>query len=242
MTPQTICMWSGPRNLSTAMMRSFENRADCAVWDEPFFAPFLAVSGKAHPGREETLAAHETDPDKVAKACAELPPESRALYFQKHMPHHMLAEFDRDWMAEAKHFMLIRHPAAVIRSYAKGRAAFDASDIGLIQQLEFFDLISDFQSDIPIVDSGLFLQNPEGQLRALCKDLGIPFDRSMLSWPSGSRDSDGAWAPYWYKSVEASTGFGPPGETPETIDAKYQGILDAVLPAYERLRARALNV
>lgn len=224
------------------MMRSFENRADCAVLDEPFFAPFLVVSGKAHPGREETLAAHETDAGRVAAICAGRPESEAELYFQKHMPHHMLPGFHRSWMRISKHFMLIRHPAAVIRSYAKGRAAFDASDIGLIQQLDFFKVISGFQSDVPVVDSGAFLHNPEGQLRALCAALDIAFDPAMLSWPSGPRSSDGAWAPYWYKSVEASTGFGLPSDAVETVDAEYKDILAAVLPAYETLRSKALTL
>lgn len=235
-----ICMWSGPRNLSTAMMRSFENRADCAVWDEPFFAPFLAETGKDHPGREETLATHETDADKVARACPKQAPNGQAYYFQKHMPHHMIDGFDRGWMTRAKHFLLIRHPAAVINSYAKGRARFDESDIGLIQQLEFYDAICAFQDTVPIIDSGVFLENPEGHLRALCEALDVPFDPAMLSWPAGPRDTDGAWAPYWYGSVEKSTEFGPSREAPTIVAPKYQSILDAALPAYQALFEKRL--
>ncbi len=233
-------MWSGPRNLSTAMMRSFENRADCAVLDEPFFAPYLAVTGKDHPGRAETLAAHETDARKVAKACINPTPNGQAYYFQKHMPHHMVDGFDRSWMTHAKHFMLIRHPAAVINSYAKGRAAFDERDIGLLQQLEFFKRISALQDNVPIIDSGVFLNDPEGHLRKLCAALDMPFDPNMLSWPAGPRDTDGAWAPYWYASVETSTGFGPPRESAGAVDQKYQSILDATLPAYLALFKKRL--
>ena len=237
---QVICMWSGPRNLSTAMMRSFENRADCAVWDEPFFAPFLAATGIDHPGREETLAAHETDAGKVAKACLNPTPQGAAYYFQKHMPHHMVAGFDISWMKRAKHFLLIRHPAAVIQSYAKGRAQFDASDIGLVQQLKFYNAIIAFQDTVPILDSSVFLNDPEGHLRALCAALDMPFDAAMLSWPAGPRATDGAWAPYWYASVENSTGFGLPREAVTTVHHTYQPILDATLPAYHTLFEKRL--
>ena len=237
---QIICMWSGPRNLSTAMMRSFENRADCAVWDEPYFAPFLKITGKDHPGRAETLSAHENDPSKVAQACLNPAPTGEPYYFQKHMPHHMVKGFDLSWMKQAKHFLLIRHPAAVIKSYAKGRAQFDVSDIGLLQQLEFYENITAFQNNIPIIDSAQFLTDPEGHLRTLCSTLSIPFDAAMLSWPKGPRETDGAWAPYWYASVENSTGFGPPRETATTVAPQYQKILDATLPAYETLFEKRL--
>ncbi|WP_017931421.1 sulfotransferase-like domain-containing protein [Robiginitomaculum antarcticum] len=233
-------MWSGPRNLSTAFMRSFENRADTAVLDEPFFAPYLAATGKDHPGREETLAAHETDARLVAQNCLKTPAGHSDYYFQKHMPHQMIDGFDRTWMDGAKHFFLIRHPAAVINSYAKGRAAFEASDIGLLQQAEFYNLISQRQDTVPVIDSAIFLGNPETHLRALCNALDIPFTPQMLSWPAGPRETDGAWAPYWYGSVERSTGFGPPRNALDTVKPQYQHILDEVLPAYQTLFAKRL--
>ncbi len=219
-----ICMWSGPRNLSTAMMRSFGSRVDCAVWDEPFFAPFLAVSGKDHPGREETLAAHETDPEKVAARCVQNAPDDSSLYFQKHMPHHMLEGFPRDWMDAAKHFFLIREPARVIASYAKGRELFDLEDLGFISQRRLWEQLG----RPPVIDSADILNLPAGMLQRLCASLDIPWDEKMLSWEAGTRPEDGAWAPYWYQSVQNSTGFASPSKGRVIVDDKYQSLLTAV--------------
>ena len=231
-----IAMWSGPRNLSTAMMRSFGARADCTVWDEPFFAPFLEVTGKAHPGREETLAAHETDPAEVARLCAA--PTSTPFHFQKHMPHHMLEDFPMDWATGATHFFLLRHPQRVIASYAKSRAAFDVDDLGFAAQHRLW-----FQLGKPsVIHSEAVLNHPEKALRALCRAINIPFDSAMLSWPAGPRSEDGAWAPWWYESVWRSTGFGPPPGDLPAISAKYKPLLTACLPAYEALAAQAIKV
>lgn len=219
-----ICMWSGPRNLSTAMMRSFGSRADCAVWDEPFFAPFLAVSGKDHPGREETLAAHETDPEKVAARCAQNAPDGSSLYFQKHMPHHMVKGFPKDWMGGAKHFFLIREPARVIASYAKGRGAFDLEDLGFTSQRRLWEQLG----RPPVIDSADILNDPAPMLQLLCGALDIPWDKKMLSWEAGTRSEDGAWAPYWYHSVQNSTGFAPPSKASVIVEARHQSLLTAV--------------
>lgn len=231
-----ICMWSGPRNLSTAMMRSFGARADCAVVDEPFFAPFLKATGKAHPGRAETLAAHETDPDKVAAKC--VAPVSEVYHFQKHMPHHMLPEFPMDWAAEATHFFLLRHPQRVIASYAKGRAEFDVHDLGFAAQRRLWQQLG----QPPVIHSESILRNPEDALRALCGAISIPFDAAMLSWAAGPRDEDGAWAPWWYDSVWRSTGFGASPRDMPTLSPAHQPLLDACLPDYEALSAHALRV
>ncbi len=233
-------MWSGPRNLSTAMMRSFENRSDCHVWDEPFFAPWLSVTGKDHPGRSETLEAHEIDPEIVAQQCKMEPPTGQAFYFQKHMPHHMLDSFPIEWTKGCKHFFLIRRPDAVIASYAKGRAKFEVDDIGFWPQFRLYDHLLSEGHEIPIIDCDDILAAPENILRQLCHALEIPFDSAMLSWPSGPRDTDGAWAPYWYKSVENSTGFGPSRLTDPVVPPRYQDMLAACQPAYDRLYEKRL--
>jgi len=231
-----ICMWSGPRNLSTAMMRSFGSRKDCAVMDEPFFAPYLAVTGKAHPGRDETLAAHETDPTTVAKNCTA--PTSEPFHFQKHMPHHMLPEFPLEWTKHAKHFFLLRHPQRVIASYAKSRAKFDLDDLGFAAQARLWSRLG----QPPVIHSESILRAPETGLRALCTAIDIPFDAAMLSWPAGRQDMDGAWAPWWYDSVWRSTGFGPPpGELPE-INSANESLLSACLPHYETLSTSSLAI
>ena len=231
-----IAMWSGPRNLSTAMMRSFGARDDCAVWDEPFFAPFLKVTGKAHPGRAETLAAHETDPVKVAKLCAAS--TAKPYFFQKHMPHHMLPDFPMEWADEAVHFFLLRHPQRVITSYAKSRTAFDVEDLGFAAQRRLWSQLG----QPPVIHSESILQNPEAALRALCEAIHIPFDPAMLSWRSGPREEDGAWAPWWYESVWGSTGFAVPPKNMPKIHAAHSALLAACLPDYEALAAQAIQI
>jgi len=238
-----ICMWSGPRNLSTAIMRSFGARADTAVIDEPFFAPFLAVSGKHHPGRTETLARHETDPDRVAALCMAQPSKGAAHSFQKHMPHHMLDGFPLEWAQQARHFFLLRHPQRVIASYVKGRAAFDLDDLGFAPQWRLFEKLTVLTgSTPPVINSEDILSAPKQALLQLCAVLDIPFDPAMLSWAAGSRPEDGAWAPYWYRSVENSTGFGPPtGDLPH-LGTEYDSILQQCLLDYRRLQRRAIQV
>jgi len=231
-----IAMWSGPRNLSTAMMRSFGVREDCSVIDEPFFAPFLAVSGKAHPGREKTLARHECNPQKVAQMCGAK--TDTAYSFQKHMPHHMLQGFPMDWAKGAKHFFLIRDPARVIASYVKGREEFDIEDLGFAPQRKLWEELG----RPPVIDSMDILRWPRTMLSQLCHAINIPFDNAMLSWEKGSRATDGAWAPYWYESVENSTGFGEPPETFPETPPQYQDMLKVCEEDYYAMEARKLTL
>lgn len=224
-------------------MRSFGSRADCAVWDEPFFAPFLKATGLDHPGREETLAAHETDPDKVAKRCAGPTPNGEPYYFQKHMPRHMDPGFSLEWAKSAKHFFLLREPARVIASYAKGRENNTLADLGFAPQRRLFDTLTDLTgSEPPVIDSVDILSAPEPMLTALCAAIDIPFDRAMLSWEPGPRPEDGAWAPYWYHSVHSSTGFGsPPTSEPEVPD-EYADMLAVCEADYVALRDRRIKI
>jgi len=224
-----IAMWSGPRNLSTAMMRSFGSRADCSVMDEPFFAPYLKVTGKAHPGREETLERHERDSKKVAAICAASPKTTYS--FQKHMPHHMLEGFPMGWTKEAKHFFLIREPVCVIASYAKGREIFEIEDLGYARQRRLWEDLG----CPPVIDSTDILRAPEVMLKRLCAAIDIPWDEAMLSWDAGGRPEDGAWGPYWYKSVENSTGFSPLHESLPQLNEEHFPILEAVQADFDKL-------
>jgi len=230
-----IAMWSGPRNLSTAMMRSFGARADCSVFDEPFFAPYLMASGKAHPGREETLVRHETDPVKAEQLCLASPPTD--YYFQKHMPQHMLEGFPMRWTKGAKHFFLIREPRRVIASYVRGRADFEIEDLGFGSQRELWEQLG----RPPVIDSTDILRDPEAMLGRLCEAIDIEWDANMLSWEAGPRPEDGAWAPYWYGSVESSTGFAPSPETTPNLDKRYHAVLEAVQPDFDVLYAARLK-
>lgn len=235
-TPNRIAMWSGPRNLSTAMMYSFAARGDCAVWDEPYYAPYLAASGIEHPMRAEILAAHEPDPAKVAARCIGPIPHEQSLFYMKHMPHHMLPGFDLSWMAACVNVFLIRHPARVIASYAKKREGPTLADVGVVQQAELFDREADRLGRPPIViDSADIRANPRAALTALCAAIGIPFTEKMLHWPSGGLAEDGIWASHWYGAVHRSTGFEDP-EGPLPYLAGPDGALTAAaMPYYEKL-------
>jgi hypothetical protein len=236
-------MWSGPRNLSTAMMRSFGNRADCAaVRDEPFYAAYLALSGKDHPMRAEVLAAQPQDWRVVARACAtERVPPGRFLY-QKHMTHHMLPEIGLDWMDAVDHAFLIRAPERVVASYAARREEVTPDDLGFERQAELFDRVAQrLGAAPPVVDAEGVRADPEGVLGRLCAALGLAFDAGMLAWPPGPRASDGVWAAHWYAAVTASTGFAPPEPAPPPLSGRMLAIVEAARTDYDRLRAYALQ-
>ncbi len=240
-----IAMWSGPRNISTAMMRSFENRADTAVVDEPFYAVYLAVTGADHPMRDEVLASQSTDWRAVVADLVGPVPDGRGVFYQKHMTHHMLHEIGRDWTAQVRNAFLIRAPEDVLLSYAEVRGQATLDDIGVPQQLELFEREADRLGHAPpVVDSYDVLKDPRGVLGALCKAVGIPFSDRMLSWPAGRRASDGVWAPAWYSAVEQSTGFSAPRERARITDLpdNLKRVADAARPAYERLALFRLGV
>ena len=232
-----IAMWSGPRNLSTAMMYSFAARGDCAVWDEPFYAPYLAETGQDHPMRAQILAAHETDPDQVAATCAGPVPEQKQHWYMKHMPHHMMDGFSLDWAQACVNVHLLRHPARVIASYAAKRDVVTMDDIGFVQQHALWK-----QLPGPVVDSFDIRQDPENMLALLCQQIGISFEPSMLSWAQGGVKEDGVWAAHWYGAVHRSCGFaGPEGDLPE-LTADHRPLLEQALPYYEEMRGAALRL
>ena len=201
-------MWSGPRNLSTALLRSFENRADCTVSDEPFYAAYLAETGLDHPLRAAVLASQPTDWREVTAELSGPAPDGVALWYQKHMTHHMLPAFGRAWIDQCRNAFLIRDPSRVLASYIRSREDVTLADIGVVQQSELFDRVADRLGHAPpVIDAADVLADPARTLSALCKALDIAFDPAMLCWPAGRRASDGVWAPAWYAGVEASTGF-----------------------------------
>ncbi len=237
-----IAMWSGPRNISTAMMRAWENRPDCTVVDEPLYAAWLADSGADHPGRDEVIAAGETDWRKVVAELTGPNPDGLPLWYQKHMCHHLIDGMDWDWIASLTNVFLVRRPEAVVASYvrARGTEQITPDDIGLPRQIKLFDWLSGQQAPPPVIDSDAFLDNPRGHLQALCHHLDIGYDDGMLSWPPGPRDSDGIWAPHWYASVQASTGFQSPRQQSITLSGVAADVAAACQPLYQSLMAHRL--
>ena len=232
-----LAMWSGPRNISTALMRSWENRPDTRVVDEPLYAYYLNETGLNHPGRDEVIAAGETSwPAVVADLTA---PVDGGVYYQKHMTHHLVPQLPRDWIPALTNVLLIRDPAEVVASYVRARADVVAEDIGLVQQTELYDLLG---ADVPVIDAADFLRNPEAYLRWLCAYIGVEFSERMLHWPSGPRGSDGIWAPHWYTAVLASTGFEP--YRPRRVQLTGSGLEAArrSRPHYERLHGARLRL
>jgi len=226
-------MWSGPRTVSTALMRAWENRPDTVVSDEPLYAFYLHRTALAHPGRHTIIASQPTDWRVVLTQLTSGPlPAGIAVSYAKHMTHHLLPEVDRAALAPLRHAHLIRDPRELLASYARVRAEPTLADLGLSQQAEIFETFGG-----PVVDSRDLLADPEGMLRALCRALDVPFDDRMLSWPAGPRASDGVWAPYWYDSVYASTGFAPYRPPADPLPARLEPLAEACLPYFSRLHS-----
>ena len=241
-TPVRVAMWSGPRNISTAMMRAWENRGDCAVSDEPLYAHYLDRTGLDHPAREEVIANGDTDWQRVVAALLGPAPGGAAVWYQKHMTHHLLPHMVHAWIAQLRNVLLIRDPREVVASYVKSRATVTAYDIGLPQQIALYDELCAAGSPPPLIDAGDFLRAPEAHLRALGAWLGIDFTPRMLQWPKGPRDSDGIWAPHWYAHVWESTGFEAPVQREISLSGAAADVAEECLPHYERLHSLRMRV
>ena len=240
--PLRIAMWSGPRNISTAMMRAFENRPDCAVSDEPFYAHYLAATGIDHPMREAVMAAQPTDWRQVVVQVTGPAPGGAPLWYQKHMTHHMIPAVGRDWFPEVAHAFLIRDPRAMAASYAAKREGATAADLGAQLQGELYDeVVARTGREPPVIDAADVLADPERMLALLCAALGIAFDPAMLSWPAGRRESDGIWGEHWYASVWASSGFRAPAAQDIALTPELEAVAASCMPFYERLHGRRLG-
>ena len=208
-----LAVWSGPRNISTALMRAWENRPDTVVVDEPLYSHYLDVTGLDHPAREAVIAAGEPDWRRVARqltgGAVETAQGTASVFYQKHMTHHLLPGMALDWVLGLRNVLLLRDPDEVVASYVRSRASVTIEDIGLPQQVALYEFLVAADRTPPVIDSGDFLRAPEAYLRRLCDWIGVPFTDRMLSWPAGPRATDGVWAPHWYTAVEASTGFEP---------------------------------
>jgi hypothetical protein len=237
-----IAMWSGPRNISTAMMRSWGNRPDTFVCDEPFYAYYLKQTGLDHPGAEEVIAHGETDWRKVVAQLTGPVPGGKRIYYQKQMTHHLLPEIDRAWLGRVTNCFLIRDPAEVVVSYIKKNNDPSLDDIGFVQQAEIFDWVCAESGSVPpVIDARDVLENPERILRLLCEAVGIEFTEAMLSWAPGLRETDGIWARHWYSEVAKSTGFQKPSERIGSVPERLKSVLDRAREYYERLREHRLH-
>jgi len=235
-------MWSGPRNISTAMMRAWDNRGDAFVCDEPLYAHYLAKTGRQHPGTAEVIAAGETDVQKVVDWLLGPVPGGKHVFYQKHMSHHLLPDMDRGWLRRVTNCFLIREPREVITSLIKHVPDATLPDTGFPQQAEIFERVIEWTGKVPsVVDARDVLNDPRGVLGRLCEAVGVAFTDRMLSWPPGLRETDGVWAKYWYKEVETTTSFRPYKPKDEPVPERMLGVLEKCEEFYRRLYAHRLT-
>lgn len=239
-----IAMWSGPRNISTAMMRAWGQRTDTVVWDEPLYAHYLLATGRTnHPGYAETIANHETDWKKVVADATGPPPGGKRIYYQKHMAHHVLPGMPVEWIDQLTNCFLIRQPREMLLSMTEFLPTLTVGETGLPQQVEMFERMVERDGVAPpVVDSRDVLADPRGMLSALCARLSIPFFEDMLSWPPGPRDTDGAWAPFWYAKVYNTTSFGTYQANDAPLPGHLNDILDECQALYDQLWAHRLRI
>ncbi|MHC4066335.1 MAG: sulfotransferase-like domain-containing protein [Planctomycetota bacterium] len=240
--PTRIAMWSGPRNISTAMLRSWGNRPDTFVCDEPLYAHYLAQTKIDHPGREEVIAHHEADWRKVVARLTGPIPEGKSIFYQKHMAHHLLPNIERDWLDRLTHCFLIREPQEMLTSLIKHLPTPTLNDAGLPQQIEIARFVQERTGQPPpIVDARDVLEHPQRMLEQLCDAVGVEFSGSMLAWSPGRRETDGIWAKYWYHAVERSTGFQPYKPKDEKVPAKFEELLAKCTGCYQELHEQRLR-
>lgn len=237
-----LAMWSGPRNISTALMRAFENRSDCRVVDEPLYAYYLQATGLDHPGRDEVIASQSTDWAVLQKQLLQGDPDC-AVYYQKHMAQHLMPEMGMQWLQGLQNCLLLRDPDYVVASYSKARPEVTPVDLGFAQQKAIYDYLLAETGEAPLVlESSEILKNPKAMLGAICAHFGIEAQAAMFDWPAGKRDSDGVWAPYWYAAVEKSSGFAPYQAREVALSSAQQEVADACRPYYEALIDKRLTL
>ena len=237
-----IAMWSGPRNISTAMMRSWENRSDTFVCDEPFYAYYLYATGLPHPVAGDIIAQGEIDWREVIKTLTGEIPQGKTIFYQKQMTHHLLPEVDRRWLSRVTNCFLIRDPREVLTSYLKKNYEPTPHDLGFPQQAEIFEWVQTHVGVTPpVLDARDVLENPRHALGCLCDVLGLSFSESMLSWPPGPRMTDGPWAPHWYAEVHSSTSFQIYRPKGDVVPNHLKSVCDECLDCYHRLYAYRLH-
>lgn len=234
--PIRIAMWSGPRNISTAMMRAWGNRADTTVCDEPLYSFYLKQTGLDHPGAEEVIASQDPDWRNVVSAMIGPVPGKKSIFYQKQMAHHLLPEIERDWLDHVFNGFLIREPREMLTSLVKVLPEVRLEDTGLPQQVEIFHRVRERTGQIPpVIEAKDVLGDPRGMLSQLCNVVGVPFDEAMLSWPPGPRETDGVWAKHWYDGVYQTTSFQPYRPKPDEVPPELLGVLERAEECYQLL-------
>ena len=237
-----LAMWSGPRNISTALMRSWGNRSDAFVCDEPLYAHYLQQTGRRHPGAEEVIAHGETDWRQAVKWLTGPVPEGKRIFYQKHMTHHMLPNIEREWLGKVTNCFLIRDPGEMLTSLLRILPEPTLEDTGLPQQVEIFEWVCEGAGVIPpVIEARDVLDRPRETLGLLCDAVGVGFTAKMLSWPPGGRETDGVWAKHWYGSVEKTTSFQPYVPKPDRVPAELRGLHEQCEALYERLYPHRLT-
>jgi hypothetical protein len=240
--PLRIAVWSGPRNISTAMMRAWGNRPDTFVCDEPLYSHYLRVTRLPHPVADQIISQHESDWRKVVAWLTGAVPESKPIFYQKQMTHHLVPEIDRGWLEKVTNCFLIRHPREVITSYIAKNNDPLLEDVGFVQQAEIFDRVRKQTGATPaVLDAKDIQENPRRMLGLMCDSLNVEFTEAMLSWPPGLRATDGVWAKHWYKEVETSTSFRAYAPKSDQVPERLAGVYSQCLKYYEKLYEHRLR-
>ncbi|MBT4283952.1 MAG: HAD family hydrolase [Rhodobacteraceae bacterium] len=232
-----IAAWSGPRNLSTAMMYSFGSRSDTIISDEPFYASYLKATNLEHPMRAKILESQSNNPHEIIESCNGPIPLSKGLWYQKHMCTHILDNISLTWAEKYTNIFLIRHPSRVISSYERKRENPTIDDIGFKQQLKIFNSLGGV-----VIESSDILKSPEKTLKTLCRHINIKFESRMLSWSKGGHKDEGVWGEHWYNSVHLSSSFGPPEGPIPKLSKKLIELYEEAIPIYEKLSSHKIKI
>ena len=237
-----VAMWSGPRNISTAMMYSFDNRSDCFATDEPLYANYLLSTKTAHPDADEVIDHYETDLESIISHLTGSIPDDMPVWYQKHMSHHVTEDADLDWLDGLTNCFLIRDPREVLLSLSNVTDVVNLWVMGLPQQVRILShVVETTGKEPPIIDARDVLEDPVGMLSALCDRLEIEYVDEMVSWDPGPRDCDGIWARHWYDSVWKTTGFSPYTPREGQLSPEHDSVLEEAMPLYDELWSRRLG-
>ena len=231
-----IACWSGPRNISTALMRSWSSRNDTYVTDEPFYSYYLKTTKLKHPFYQEIISKYPSDYNEIVSYITNKIPEEKKIWYQKHMAHHLLDLSTIDWIGQCENCILLRHPKEVISSYSKKNVLNSVEELGYPQQYEIIKFLKKRNKPFIVIDSNELLKNPEAVLSNWCRNINIKFNKSMLSWEKGNQPYDGIWWKSWYDNVIQTSGFQKYEKKDIVVDNKYSSIYNESIKYYNYLR------